>query len=467
MTANEQFFIEAARESILSYSVFQWGAYTPARHHRLISGHLEKVESGVIDRLMIFMPPRHGKTMLASEYFPAWFMGRNPDKEVIAITYSQERANDIGRKVRNQMIDSLHPKIFSDCAISPDSTSMHRFNTVQGGSYFGVGIGGPITGRGAHLLLIDDPVKNREEAESEKKRRSIKDWYVSTAYPRLMPGGAIILIQTRWHEDDLAGWLLNDHSHENWTILNLPAIAESNDSIQRETGQALWPEFYPLKRLEEIKQTIGSRDWSALYQQRPAPQEGSIIKHEWFMRYRTEPRFDRIVISLDTAYKAKEINDPSVCTVWGETDKGFYLLYVWRDRVEYPTLKSHVLSLTEQWKSDTVLIEDKASGQSLIQDLLNHTRLPIIPVTPQGDKVIRTNAVSSLFEARRVYLPESASWLIDYETELITFPNAAHDDQVDSTTQYLSWAKDNSVLPVLATAGRRIFNNAKTHPAWF
>ncbi|MFQ5674203.1 MAG: phage terminase large subunit [Nitrospinales bacterium] len=460
---NKRIPFEWARKRLLPYAISQWADYAPAEHHRLIANHLENVELGEILRLMIFMPPRHGKTMLASEYFSAWYMGRNAQKEIIAITYSQERANDIGRKVRNQITDSLHGEIFKECSLSPDSTSMHRFNTVQGGSYFGVGIGGPITGRGAHLLLIDDPVKNREEAESETKRRSIKDWYVSTAYPRLMPGGAIILIQTRWHEDDLAGWLLKEHAHENWTVINLSAIAETHDGIGREPGQALWEECYPKTRLEEIKRTIGSRDWSALYQQRPAPQEGSIIKYEWFMRYKTPPAyFERKALSLDTAYKAREINDPSVCTVWGETDKAFYLLDVWRARVEYPTLKSHVLSLAEEWKPDAVLIEDKASGQSLIQDLTNHTRLPIIPVSPQGDKVIRTNAVSSLFEARRVYLPESASWLIDYETELITFPNAAHDDQVDSTTQYLAWAKEHSVEPLILSSGRRVFGNVKT-----
>lgn len=263
-----------ARNNLLSYAIGQWEGYKPASHHQLIAEKLEAVERGDIKRLMIFMPPRHGKSQLASEFFPAWYMGRNPDKYIITATYSQELAEDFGRKVRNQLQDSIHQVTFPDCHIASDSTSSKRFGTVEKGTYFAVGAGASITGRGAHLLLIDDPIKGREEADSETMRRKLKDWYQSVAYTRLMPEGAIVVIQTRWHEDDLAGWLLKEHEHERWDVIDLSAINKE--------GDALWPEQYPLSALEKIKETIGERDWSALYQQRPVVDGGNILKKKWW-----------------------------------------------------------------------------------------------------------------------------------------------------------------------------------------
>jgi hypothetical protein len=214
------------------YAVAHWPGFELAAHHRIIVDKLEAIERGEIRRLMILMPPRHGKSLLSTQFFPAWYLGRNPERFVITASYGQELADDFGRRVRNLVSDPLHRAIFPAFRLSDDSTSMRRFNTTAGGSYYAVGRGGPITGRGAHLLIIDDPLKDREEAYSDTIRRSLHEWYSSVAYTRLQPGAAIVLVQTRWHEDDLAGRLLRENSSE-WEVLALPAIAESEECKRR------------------------------------------------------------------------------------------------------------------------------------------------------------------------------------------------------------------------------------------
>ncbi len=450
-----------AHSRLLAYAAFQWPGYRPAAHHRLIARHLEAVERGDITRLMIFMPPRAGKSMLVSEFFPAWYLGRNPSHYLIAATYAQELADDFGRKVRNQIADPSFQAVFPGCRLQGDSQSSKRFHVTRkipgetistdlDGAYFATGIGGPMSGRGSHLLLIDDAVKNREDAESATLRQRNKDWYTSTAYTRLMPGGKIVVVMTRWHSDDLAGWLLAEHPHENWTVLCLPAIAEVEDDIGRKPGDALWPESFPLTALENIRNSIGSRDWSALYQQRPTPAEGGIFKAHWFKRYAApQPDYEIVVQSWDTAIKADQLNDPSVCTTWGVRRDGFDLLQVLVRRLEYPDLKALVRKQAEAFGPDAILIEDKASGQQLLQDLKRETTLPLIAVMPERDKVTRASGVSALVEAGKVSLPTHAAWLTDYEMEMLTFPNAAHDDQVDSTTQFLGWARARAHAPAV------------------
>ena len=342
--------------------------------------------------------------------------------------------------------------VFPGCRLKGDSKSSKRFHVSQenddslstslDGAYFAAGIGGPLTGRGAHLLLIDDPVKNREEAESETIRRRNKDWYTSTAYTRLMPGAKVVIIQTRWHSDDLSGWQIREHAHEGWTVLSLPAIAETDDDILgRKRGDPLWDQ-YPIEALESIKKAVGSRDWAALYQQRPSPAEGGIFKAIWLRRYESpQESYSEIVQSWDTAIKTDQLNDPSVCTTWGVRPDGYDLLHVLVARLEYPDLKAKVLSQAADWKPTAILIEDKASGQQLIQDCRRATQLPVIGILPKLDKVIRASGVSAMIEAGKVFLPQRASWLTDYEMELLTFPNAVHDDMVDSTSQFLEWAR--------------------------
>ena len=428
---------------LLSYTRLQWQNYIIGQHHALIAKYLEAVEAGIITRLMICMPPRHGKTMLTSEYFPAWYLGRNPDQQIIFCTYSQERSADVGKRVRNQMIDtSRFQAVFPRCKVAKDSKSVSKVGTTDGGNFFAVGIGSAITGRGANVLILDDVIKGQEEAESNLFRTKMKDWYQTTAYTRLMPKNAVIIINTRWHLDDLSGWLLREHPDENWVVLSLPAIAENeNDLLKRRVGEPLWPEAYDLKRLFSIKSAIGTRAWNALYQQNPVGREGSIIQLEWLKHYtKTPDKFKRIVQSWDTAFKPKQVNDPSVCITFGETKSKTYVLDVFKKRLKYPDLKKAAIAQYEKWDPNVIICEDKASGQSLIQDLQDNSMVPIIPILPESDKLTRMSAQSGKIEAGRLYLPEKASWLVDYESELCNFPFGQFDDQVDATSQYLKYS---------------------------
>ncbi|HUY28568.1 MAG TPA: phage terminase large subunit [Candidatus Binataceae bacterium] len=439
--------LRQARADLACYGAALWPPFEVAAHHRLIIEHLERIERGEIDRLMIFMPPRHGKSLITSTLFPSWFLGRRPDRSIIASSYGAELANDFGRRCRGFVTDDLHHRIFPDCRVVDDSNAVHRFGLTAGGNYYAVGANGPVTGRGADLLLIDDPIKSREDANSATFRRNLQSWYENVAYTRLQPGGAIVLIQTRWHEDDLAGWLLREHAAENWTLVSLPALAEAADALDRDEGDALWPEKFPLATLERIREAIGGSAWASLYQQRPAPEAGAIFRRDWFKTIPAgENSYSRIICSLDTAFKARAANDYSVIEVWGETKTGYHLLHCVRERLEFPALTSRAVALAAFWKPHAVLIEDAASGQSLIQSLKAETRLPILPVRPQGDKVSRAHAVSPLVESGRVFLPESATWRDELLDEVTSFPAAAHDDQVDSMTQALAWLRGQGNL---------------------
>jgi predicted phage terminase large subunit-like protein len=440
-----------AREDLACYATVQWPKFELAKHHELIISRFEAVERGEISRLMIFLPPRHGKSLIGSAIFPAWYLGRHPERHLICATYGQELSDDFGRQVRNLIADPVHRAIFPHCSLSEDSSAAHRFNTVRGGAYFAVGRGGPITGRGAHLLIIDDPLKDCAEANSETVRNALHEWFTSVAYTRLAPGGAIVLIQTRWHEDDLAGWLLHSNANERWEVLSLPAIAECDEGF-RHQGEALWPDKFPLSELERIRAAIGGRAWASLYQQRPAAAEGAIFKRDWWQFYRPPLAvvLNRIVQSWDTGFKKGAENDFSVCTTWGVAENGYYLLHVWRERVEFPELKRVLASLAEQWEPNAILVEDRASGQSLIQELSSSSVLPIIPVKVDSDKQTRAQAVTPIMEAGKVFLPESAPWVSDFIEEMASFPNGIYDDVVDSATQALNYLREEPLLPSIS-----------------
>lgn len=447
---NQSEFLSLAYHHLIPYCIAQWEGYSPATHHRLIAKKLEAVERGKIKRLMIFVPPRHGKSQLTSEFFPAWYLGRNPGKYIITSTYSQELAEDFGRKVRNQLQDNLFHQIFHDCKLSDDSQSSKRFSTNQRGSYYAVGVGSSITGRGAHLLLIDDPIKNREEADSDTIRRKLKDWYTSTAYTRLMPDGAVILIQTRWHDDDLAGWLLSEHSHENWDIVDLPAIDKDNNP--------LWPEHYDLPALENIKRTIGERDWSALYQQKPQTEGGNIIKEQWWRVWPDDkplPYCEHIFPSWDTAYSTQDYKDTSYSanTQWGifwnvkENRHDILLLGGWADRVEYPELRRKAIELTKEKKPDCHLIEKKASGFSLVQDLrrarVDGKRIRVRTYQPDRDKIARAYAIQEMFYSGQVWRPNK-EWAKAIVKQIAKFPSGAppSSDYTDTVTQALLYLRN-------------------------
>jgi predicted phage terminase large subunit-like protein len=441
--SNRSDAIKLAHDDLGGYAaaVLPWFEIVP--HVRLIVEHLEAVERGDIDRLIITLPPRHLKSTSGSIAFPGWFLGRHPDRHIILASYAQELASDFGRKVRNLVADPLHQMIFPECVLSGDSAAAHRFSTTAGGGAFFVGAGGSVTGRGADLLIIDDPLKSREEASSAAYRRTLQQWFEEVAYTRLQGHQAIVLIQTRWHQDDLAGWLLREHASDGWTNLVLPAIAEPGDPLGRREGEALWPERFPIEVLSRIKEAIGTSAWVSLYQQRPVAEAGGVFKREWWRVYRDQPECRRIIFSLDCAFKTGQQNDYSVVAIFGETQNGYALLYVSRDRLEFPDLKRRVIALAEIWRPGAVLVEDAASGQSLIQALQRETRLPILPVKPQGDKLARANGVSPLVESGRVALPESAPWLSDFLDEVSSFPAAPHDDQVDAISQCLAYLRES------------------------
>ncbi|RYG87023.1 MAG: hypothetical protein EON59_08560 [Alphaproteobacteria bacterium] len=428
---------------LISYAAYQWPQYRDAPHHRLIARHLEAVERGEIKRLMITMPPRHGKSMLASEFFPAWYMGRNPDHYVVTATYAQELADDFGRKVKNQIEDAAFRSVFPGVGIADDSKSAKRFHiegdvvggyehaTTQRGAFYAVGVGGPLTGRGAHLLLIDDPVKNREDAESEIIRKKTKDWYTSTAYTRLMPGGRIVVIQTRWHEDDLSGWLQSEHDHEDWVVLNLPAIDNE--------GQALWPEQYPLEELERIKRALPPRDWSALYQQAPSPETGDYFKREWIHTTDHIPpkRTMSIYGASDYAVTA-DGGDYTVHVVVGISPEGrMYLLDLWRAQASSDRWVEAFCDLVRKWQpigwaEETGQIKSGV-GPFLVKRMIESRSYVAREQFPtRGDKAVRAQSIRGRMASQGLYVSADAPWLSDLVSEMMSFPVGVHDDQVDA-----------------------------------
>ncbi len=427
---------------LISYAAYQWPGYRDASHHRLIARHLEAVERGDITRLMITMPPRHGKSMLASEFFPAWYLGRNPDHYVVTATYAQELADDFGRKVKNQIEDDAFRAVFPGVGLADDSKSAKRFHiegeaggyehsTSQRGAFYAVGVGGPLTGRGAHLLLIDDPVKNREDAESEVIRRKTKDWYTSTAYTRLMPGGRVVIIQTRWHEDDLSGWLLADHQHEGWVVLNLPAIADD--------GAALWPEQYDVAALEKIKLAVGPRDWSALYQQRPTPETGDYFKKEWIHLVDHLPPLSSVMTYGGSDYAVTaDGGDFTVHAVLGLSQSGDpWLFDVWRKQASSDKWVDAFCDLVLKWKPIGWAEESgqikSGVGPFLLKQMMQREAYVAREQFPtRGDKAVRAQSFRGLIATRGLRIHKDAPFLTDLVNEMMSFPVGVHDDQVDA-----------------------------------
>lgn len=427
---------------LISYAAYQWPGYRDAGHHRLIARHLEAVERGEITRLMITMPPRHGKSMLASEFFPAWYLGRNPDHYVVTATYAQELADDFGRKVKNQIEDAAFRAVFPGVGLADDSKSAKRFHIEgrdggyehsmsQRGAFYAVGVGGPLTGRGAHLLLIDDPVKNREDAESEVIRKKTKDWYTSTAYTRLMPGGRIVVIQTRWHEDDLSGWLQADHKHEGWVVLDLPAISDD--------GKALWPEQYDLPTLQKIKQAIGPRDWSALYQQRPSPETGDYFKREWIHAVdHLPPRGSLLVYGgSDYAVTANGGDFTVHAVVALDPDGNPWLLDLWRRQASSDVWVDAFCDLVVKhkpvgWAEETGQIKSGV-GPFLLKRMMERAAyVAREQFATRGDKAVRAQSFRGLIATRGLRVLKDAPFLADLISEMMSFPVGVHDDQVDA-----------------------------------
>src|SRR5438270_11026738 len=421
-------------------------------HIEVIAAKLTAVREGKIRRLIINLPPRHLKSLMASIAFPAWCLGLDPTAQILCVSYAQDLADKLARDCRSIMMSPWYRKIFPT-RLAPHRQAVQEFITTGQGYRLATSTGGVLTGRGADIIIIDDPLKP-EEALSDAQRKAANEWYDHTLYSRLNDKrrGAIVIIMQRLHEDDLVGHVL---AQEPWEVVRFPAIAEADEaheietiwgprSFSRRRDEPLHADRQPLDTLDRIRRTIGEYNFAGQYQQSPAPLGGGLVKAEWFKRYRENElpeRFERIVQSWDTANKATQLSDFSVCTSWGVGGKKLFLLGVFRRRLEYPALKRAVREQQSLFGANVVLIEDKASGTQLIQELIADGCHDVTRYQPTTDKVMRLHAQTTLIENGFVRIPENAPWLAEYLHEMIVFPKGKHDDQVDSTAQFLDWFK--------------------------
>lgn len=442
-----------ARKNLLAFTKATFPGYSIGWVHREICARLMRLFTGAMrgesPRLMITMPPRHGKSELVSRRFPAWALGVDPEISIISASYSDALARRMNKDVQRIMEAPEYSEIFPGTRLSDSKRSgaakTQGLFEIPGhsGSYRSTGVGGGITGMGADILVIDDPLKDRAAADSPTVRAKVWDWYTSTAYTRLSPGGGVLVTLTRWHEDDLAGRLLEAMTQEGgdeWTVVDYPAIAE-RDEPHRRKGEALHPERYPLAALERIRANVGEYDWGSLYQQHPTPRGGGVFKREWLRHWGVMPKaFDRLIQSWDFTFKDAANSDNVSGQVWGKAGADFYLLDCDTRRMDFVSQVRAMRRMSAKWPGAVgKVVEDKANGPAVISAL--GSEIPgIVPYTPRGSKVARAYAVSPLFEAGNVLLPPMDAehpWVKDYVDELLAFPNGEHDDRVDATTQAL------------------------------
>ncbi len=390
--------------------------------------------------------------MLTSEHFPPWYLGRNPSKFVVCATYGQDLADDFGRKVREQMLDPLYGEIFPGCTVAPDSASVSRISTQQFGSYFAVGIGGPLTGRGANILIVDDPHKDRLDADSIIMRKRAKDWFQSVAYTRLMPEASIVVMLTRWHEDDLAGWLLREHADEGWEVLCVTAEPPP------------WPEAFPQEALDKRKRMLGPRDWSALYMQAPVPGGGGEFKKDWIRRYSGTPedvgKGANKYLLVDPAGEKRPNNDyTSIWVVGLGVDGNYYWLDGIRDRLALPDRGRAVMRLHRKWRPIGTRYE-----RYELQERENY-RFVVTEVAGQQKKEDRIRRLLPMMEQGKFYVPESMHYTdsdgqpkdlvrVFLEEEMAAFPAGLHDDMLDGLSRIaepdmpLVWPRENRVVTI-------------------
>jgi predicted phage terminase large subunit-like protein len=436
------------------HRTFQTVAPAQVYHHNwhveAIAWHLEQCAEGKINRLVINLPPRYLKSICASVAFPAWLLGHDPTIRIICASYSENLAGKHALDCRAVMESDWYRRAFPSTRISREKNAELNFVTTHHGYRYSTSVGGSLTGRGGNFIIIDDPIKP-EDAMSDLRRSSGNEWFDRTLYSRLddKRRDVIILIMQRLHIDDLTGHVLGK---EPWVHLNLPAIAETEQRIPTARNRFhIWLPGEPLHEaresksdLDRIKATIGSFNFSAQYQQRPIPLEGEIVRWEWFRFYDELPpreAGDTIVQSWDTASTAEELSNYSVCTTWQIKGNDYYLVHLVREKLNYPSLKRRVIEAARRFNADSIVIEDKGSGISLIQDLRGgNENIPYpISFTPEIDKVTRMSAQSAKIEAGHVFLPRRAEWLDDFRAELLQFPYGRYDDQVDSMSQFLNW----------------------------
>ena len=431
---------EKAQKSFMAFVHEMWPGFIHGRHHALMAKKFEEIASGKLKRLIINMPPRHTKSEFASNMLPAWFLGNYPHKKVIQCSNTADLSVGFGRKVRNLVDSEQYAKIFPNVSLRADSKAAGRWATNANGDYFAIGVGGTVTGKGADLLIIDDPHSEQEARLAQSDPTvfdSVYEWYTSGPRQRLQPGGAIIIVMTRWSDKDLTGRVMK-HDAADWEIIELPAIMPS--------GNPLWPEFWSLKELSALKEELPPYKWNAQYQQKPTGEEGAIVKRDWWKRWESErpPRCEFIIQSWDTAFTKSQRADYSACTTWGvfnkdedESDVNIILLDAIKDKWEFPELKEAAKRTYDEWQPDACIIEAKAAGLPLIYEL-RRMGIMVSDYTPVrgNDKFVRINSVTDLFRSGKVWAPDTR-WADEVIEEIARFPNAEHDDFVDSTTQAL------------------------------
>lgn len=445
-------------------------------HMDLLADRLMACLEGRIRRLIINLPPRSLKSHLISVAFPAYCLGHRPAAQLICASYGQELSEKFSGDCRSVMASDWYREVFPT-RLAPTPNTIRGFHTTDHGARLATSVGGPLTGRGGDFIILDDPQKP-EDALSEATRLKVQDWFDTTLLSRLNSKneGCIILVMQRLHMDDLAGYLMQKGG---WEVLNLPAIAPEDARYRyatlqgpqeqlRKAGDPLHPERESLETLHGLRQQLGEWTFATQYQQAPFPRDGAMIQAKWLMQYdptQLPAKFDQVIMSWDTASKASELSDYSVGTVWGVKGKQIYLLYVYRKKVNYPELKQAIKDLKKEWNPAVILIEDKASGIQLIQELSQEGVRGIKGVKPEGDKIMRMHAQTTPFEQGRVYLPTQAPWLADYQNELLAFPLAKYDDQVDATAQALKWlhecTQEDGVITYYRYEARKLFENGQ------
>ena len=437
---------QKCRDDFMEFVRAMWPAFIEGEHHRLSARAFEEVVDGDLKRLIICEPPRHTKSEFASYLLPCWFLGKYPGKKVIQASHTAELAVGFGRKVRNLVGSEEYREIFPDVGLRADSKAAGRWNTSQGGEYFAIGVGGAVTGKGADLLIIDDPISEQDGMSVDRAVFDrVYEWYTSGPRQRLQPGGRICIVNTRWHKSDLAGRVIDASiqrgGSDEWKVIELPAILPS--------GKPLWPEFWSLDELEKLKAELPVAKWQAQYQQDPTSEEGAIIKREWWKIWEEKdpPQCEFIIQSWDTAFLKSQRADYSACTTWGvfynedqETGKkkaNIILLDSLKGRLEFPALKKTAFEQWEHWKPDAFIVEGKAAGMPLIFEL-RAMGIPVQEYTPSrgNDKVARVNAVADLFASGSVWRPERR-YAEEVMEEFAAFPLGDHDDLVDASTQAL------------------------------
>jgi predicted phage terminase large subunit-like protein len=427
-------------------------------HIGVITDRMEQLRAGDLNRAVVNVPPRSLKSHIASGAFPAFLLGHDPSAQIICVSYAQDLSNKFAADCRTLMSSKMYSDVFPT-RLSSQRPALQELTTTRHGFRYATSIGGVLTGRGADYIIIDDPLKP-EEAFSETARQNVNDWFDHTLLPRLnnKATGRIAVIMQRLHEDDLTGHIINKLGKENCSLVRFPSIADEDETYivrgpfghpttySRRKGDLLHAEREDRATLDKLRASMGSDHFNAQYQQSPVPPDGGIIKEVWFKRYTPEniPQwFSYILQSWDTANKATELSDYGVCTTWGVLGKTFYLLNVFREKMDYPTLKRAVIEHKQYWSARTALIEDKASGTQLIQELNcnGHYGFARYTLPPGQDKVMRMHLSCAMIENGFVYLPVQAEWLGEYLHELRAFPHGKYDDQVDSTSQALDWVQ--------------------------